>query len=231
MWPHRGRGTDGGGLILAVDQRATAPAATEDSLLSLVKRRTKPRVILLNDDLSIAFAEADATAFLMGLMEFPEARISRLPAALERSVRDVLKLWDDQGAEDEQVTAPLPNTIMRVSRLHGPTGSFIAAFVEEHQRREDLAGAAIRFRLTRREVQVLELILGGHSAVQIAQRLEIAETTVADYFKNLQRKTGAKNRADMLAKVLGWDDTAVSARAARQAGAPVTDGVTGFAAS
>lgn len=57
---------------------------------------------------------------------------------------------------------------MRVSRLHGPTGSLIAAFVEEHQRREDLAGAAIRFRLTRREVPVLELILGGHSAVEIA---------------------------------------------------------------
>ncbi|MDQ6929729.1 MAG: helix-turn-helix transcriptional regulator [Candidatus Eremiobacteraeota bacterium] len=169
-----------------------------------MRKRSKPRVVLLNEDLSIAFAEADAMAFIAAMLDFPTEKIVRLPAKLESSVEKIVQTWMRTKSIAEQVVAPLPSTILRVTQLSGPAGSFIAVFIEEHQRREDLAGAARRYALSRRELEVLTLILGGMNATEIAANMNIAETTVSDYFKHLLRKTGAKNRADMLAKVLGW---------------------------
>ncbi len=182
-----------------------AEARNEDRMLSILKRRAKPRVVLLDQNLSIAFAQADAITFLSAYSPAPHAEINRLPAALEAAVRHVLALWVSAGRVSEEIVAPLPSVLLRVSRLDGPTGSFVAVFLEEHSRREDLASAGRRFSLTRRELQVLSLILAGASAGEIATQLHIAETTVSGYFKSLLRKTEAKNRADMLAKILGWD--------------------------
>jgi DNA-binding NarL/FixJ family response regulator len=49
-------------------------------------------------------------------------------------------------------------------------------------------------KLTRREKQVLELILGAHSTREIASRLGIEQGTVKAYVARLLRKTGADNR-------------------------------------
>jgi DNA-binding NarL/FixJ family response regulator len=48
--------------------------------------------------------------------------------------------------------------------------------------------------LTKREQQVLELILGAHSTREIASRLGIEQGTVKAYISRLMRKTGADNR-------------------------------------
>ncbi|HEY8298376.1 MAG TPA: helix-turn-helix transcriptional regulator [Candidatus Baltobacteraceae bacterium] len=185
----------------------------DDSLISIVKRRAKPRVILLDSTLAIAFAEADAMAFLAAFSQFPTKQITHLPPVLETAVRKVVECWTVTGDLREQVLAPLPQILLRVSHLGGPSGSFVAVFLEDHLRREDLASVGRRFALTRREVQVLTLILNGLNAAEIALRLSIAETTVSDYFKSLMRKTNAKNRADMLAKALGWDGSGENAKA------------------
>ncbi|MGA9061235.1 MAG: response regulator transcription factor [Terracidiphilus sp.] len=49
-------------------------------------------------------------------------------------------------------------------------------------------------KLTQREQQVLELILGAHSTREIAIRLGIEQRTVKAYVARLMRKTGADNR-------------------------------------
>jgi len=177
----------------------------DEALLSIIKRRAKPRVLLLDDNLEIAFAEADAMAALSALLNFPKEKITRLPHLFEEAVRRIVERWEASGSVIEQLAAPTKNFILRVSKLSGAAGSFIAVFLEERSRREDLAGATRRYNLTRRELQVLTLILGGLNAAEIAENLHIAETTVSDYFKHLLKKTNARNRADMLAKVLGWD--------------------------
>jgi hypothetical protein len=50
---------------------------------------------------------------------------------------------------------------------------------------------------------VLRLALGGFSAAEIATRLAIAETTAQVYLKRLLQKTNSRNRAQMVATVLG----------------------------
>jgi DNA-binding NarL/FixJ family response regulator len=52
--------------------------------------------------------------------------------------------------------------------------------------------------LTPRELEVLRLIRDGHRNKQIAQKLEIAETTVNFHIKNLLDKLGARDRTHAL---------------------------------
>jgi hypothetical protein len=53
-----------------------------------------------------------------------------------------------------------------------------------------LASAARRFAFTKRE----------------RADLSISQSTVTGYFKILLRKTESRNRSEMVAKVLGWDE-------------------------
>lgn len=179
----------------------------DKSLETIVQRRAKPRVMFLDEALHIAFAEPEAADMLLRVSSSSDGEAHRLPHVLEDAVAAVVDGWRQAGQEREAVIRPVPSLVLRVSRLAGTAGSYVAVFIEHGTRREDLTGTAQRYGLTRREVEVLTLILNGLSGGEIAQNLSIAETTVADYVKQLLRKTGAKNRADMLARVLGWNGT------------------------
>ena len=72
--------------------------------------------------------------------------------------------------------------------------------------------ARTRFGLSQREFDVLSLLLDGKTAAEIAQTLCIAVSTTVDYVKRLMNKTNARNRADMVAIVLGWKDDRELAR-------------------
>jgi DNA-binding NarL/FixJ family response regulator len=57
-------------------------------------------------------------------------------------------------------------------------------------------------RFTERQRQVLELLVGGATNVEIADRLTVAETTVKSHVKQIFRKLGASNRAEAIARYL-----------------------------
>jgi len=61
----------------------------------------------------------------------------------------------------------------------------------------NLSNIIYRQQLTRREQQVLELILGAHSTREIASQLGIEQRTVKAYVGRLMRKTGADNRIQL----------------------------------
>lgn len=95
--------------------------------------------------------------------------------------------------------------ILRVARVTGCEGTMFILSVEEDSNRSGLMRAARRHELTRRETEVLGLILDGSSAGEIAEALAISEHTVQGYFKRLLFKTGARNRVSMVAGVLDWN--------------------------
>ncbi len=108
-------------------------------------------------------------------------------------------------AASEQFFGPIAGRILRIVPLKGPQATrFYAAFLENEARREDLRDAVARFSFTPREVEVLNCILNGMSAAEIAEDLCIAQVTVFDHFKHISHKTKARNRADMLAKIFNW---------------------------
>ena len=59
------------------------------------------------------------------------------------------------------------------------------------------------YRLTNREVEILELVLAGSvSTSAISEKLSIAESTVNKYIESLSRKLGFKSRSSLLAGIL-----------------------------
>jgi DNA-binding NarL/FixJ family response regulator len=95
--------------------------------------------------------------------------------------------------------------VVRLSRLSGPEGTLYALIFGTNHNRDSLLRAATRYTLTRRQSEVLALILEGDSVGEIAEALCISENTVQGYVKSLLSKTKSRNRPAMVAKVLDWN--------------------------
>ena len=79
--------------------------------------------------------------------------------------------------------------------------------VEAVRSQKHLAAAVAPFALTRRETQILALILDGTPGPEMASGLNLAESTIQSYLKKLLEKTRSPNRYGMVAKVLGWQSS------------------------
>ncbi len=106
-------------------------------------------------------------------------------------------------SEDQQVAGAVRYLAMRSSlglRPYLLLTSSIARTKAAHAG-PSLAHLAERFDLSRREVQMAELILKGHSAEEIGTRLKIALPTVKSHIRNILRKAGAKTRLQFIGLV------------------------------
>ena len=128
-------------------------------------------------------------------------------ALLENSCRIVERLLLDESAPVEARCEVLDaHHMLRIIPLSGKRAGFFAVFFEMISSRNPLGFAAQRFDLTKREVQVLELLGSGCSTAEIAQQLFISEGTVSDHVKNLFRKTNTNRRSGLLARVYRDDN-------------------------
>lgn len=64
---------------------------------------------------------------------------------------------------------------------------------------EDKVGPGGRFKLTRREQDVLERLVSGHTNRDIASELFISEKTASVHISNIKSKLGANGRAEIAA--------------------------------
>jgi DNA-binding CsgD family transcriptional regulator len=126
-----------------------------------------------------------------------------LPGDLPPALKSRLGAWAISDTSLEMTFEPQPGILVHATRLGGDD-DFIGLQVSTVCVRDEMAVARRRFGLSRREVDVVQLLLHGESACEIAQRLGIGEYTVGDYLKRVFLKTRVRNRAQMIAKVLGW---------------------------
>lgn len=119
-----------------------------------------------------------------------------------RRVREIVSVCSDV-AQSSVVVLRNGSRTLRVSRLDGQETLF--ALVLEIDRNEaKMIRAVTRYQLTRRQTEVLALLLDGASANDVARALVISEYTAQGYVKSLLTKTASHNRAEMVAKVLDW---------------------------
>jgi PAS domain S-box-containing protein len=64
--------------------------------------------------------------------------------------------------------------------------------------------------LTTRERQVIELVALGHTGPEVGDELHISHDTVRTHVRNAMRKTGARSRAELVAKALADGHIAVA---------------------
>lgn len=166
--------------------------------LDVLRRRQAPCFAVLAEDMRIVSAE-HRLASVCTSSGYAPPRNGRLPAVLEQTLCNML-------AESPEGTAAICGSVLiRATILEGVEGRRIAVSLERLAHRAPLETAAERFALTPREATVLELILQGLCAKDIAVRLQIAQTTVGEYFKHLAVKTGTHGRAHMIARVLDYN--------------------------
>lgn len=173
------------------------------SALDGIERRIRPQIILLDGDYTVALAEWDTGMELFRKLGLEVRHAKRLLPNVEERVREAVSRLTADPLAPSSISVD-GSLIVRVAVLKGGSLPQIALFVEPSRRREDLRSAAKRFSLTQRQLEVLRFIMHGLCAREIAQLLSISESTVGDYFKQLLQKTGARNRADMVARVLNW---------------------------
>jgi DNA-binding NarL/FixJ family response regulator len=147
-----------------------------------------------------ALVEADVTGRVQALEE--------ALAATERSPFGLLALWIrlDLGRElaslsRERAIEELEETVARAS---GPGAATVVELAEQALRglgiRTWRRGAAAET-LSDRERQIVELVAAGASNPEIAQELFLSRKTVERHVSNVLRKVGARNRAELAAKV------------------------------
>ena len=80
----------------------------------------------------------------------------------------------------------------------------VAVFIIEEtiSNKLDMNRIRQRFRLTRRETDVLRRVIDGLKNSEIARSLEIAEQTVKDHLSNIYMKSGFENRLALMRSLL-----------------------------
>lgn len=83
-------------------------------------------------------------------------------------------------------------------------GGYIFVLVERTSpsKKINIQKAAKIFRLSKREIEVLELVVQGLKNKEIAQRLCISVYTIEDHIKKIMKKMQAGNRTSIIAKLL-----------------------------
>jgi DNA-binding NarL/FixJ family response regulator len=160
---------------------AVQVSTAEDALLEY--RRIRPDLVIMDQRLPGA-SGTDAVVSIRA--EFPQAQILMLTTASgDIEIQRALRAGAAAYVLKSTPQAELLNIIRRVAagRKHIP--SDVASRMAEHMGQEDL---------TRREMEVLELIREGNKNKQIADKLSISETTVNFHIKNIVDKLQANDR-------------------------------------
>ena len=133
----------------------------------------------------------------------PEAR--RLPIFLDQAVRRLTASWDFSriGTCAGRMSHPLHGLALRVvPMLRNEVYAGVFLDVREDGRKTDQTVST--FRISSREREVLHALLDGRSIAEIAQSLNLAESTINDHVARMISKTKTRNRIQMAATLLGW---------------------------
>ncbi len=146
-------------------------------------RRHRPDVTLMD----LRLPGANGTDILIAILgEFPGARIIMLSSSdsdgeIQRALRSGAAGYVLKSMPQDELLAAI-RSVHAGKRRVPPE---VAALLAEHLGEEDL---------TRREVEVLQLIRDGQKNKQIADQLSISENTVNFHIKNIVGKLGANDR-------------------------------------
>jgi DNA-binding CsgD family transcriptional regulator len=182
-----------GGFHLEHEPERPAPPAEQ----------AEAAMYVLDRDLAIVLAWTAENERRIALTPLKARLENRLPPILEEAVRELTSAWTaDASSLKPGVAQPVPFLVVRTQPLSGPAGLFIGVSIERSRSGNSLTDAAAHFSISPREIQVLALLLDGAQLEDVAKRLHIASSTVQDHIKSLLRKTGSRNRSELIAKVL-----------------------------
>lgn len=190
--------------------RLQPPARSADAQVephqATIAPSTEEAFYILNRDLEIILAWSAEDQRRIALTGLHTRIAERLPVVLEETVRAMTSAWAG-GSAKASGARPVSFLVVRTQPMSGPAGLFIGVRIDRFQPPNSLTGAASRFHISPREVQVLALLLDGNHLDQIADRLSITSSTVQDHIGSMLGKTDSRNRSELIARVLGWESS------------------------
>lgn len=108
----------------------------------------------------------------------------------------------DDGAAP--AAGPLDDPLLRDHLQHlieaaGPAAAAAAAALAARAASAAPVAPVLEQPLTRKEIRVLELLVEGHSNSAMASRLFVSDSTIRTHLRNINQKTGARNRTQAVA--------------------------------
>ncbi|MFN2450603.1 MAG: response regulator transcription factor [Candidatus Baltobacteraceae bacterium] len=162
-------------------------------------RRSIPAVYVVDSALRVLYSRVDPSE------RRRECRPDGvdLPPIVAHTVRSLMNSRSGmQPVPDALSSAPNASLVVRVIWLDGE-GDAMAVLVERLKMRNYLNAAEARYSLSPREVEVLGLLLEGSTNAEIGQCLHIAESTAIFHVKRLLQKMQARNRTELVSKLVG----------------------------
>jgi DNA-binding CsgD family transcriptional regulator len=167
----------------------------------VVAQRAVPALFVLDRTLRVLHDREDPTERRKDCAFQTASR--RLPPLIERAVQSLLETAKDQKHPRGLTAVPNGSVLVRVLPLDGSTTARYAVLVERFKMRGNLRAVAARYALSKREHEALALVVKGARDSEIASRLQISHSTAIFHVKRLMAKTGARNRTELVAKVVG----------------------------
>jgi DNA-binding CsgD family transcriptional regulator len=154
--------------------------------VAISKRREAPRFIICDAAMGVLFASPDLEA----IISIENALESLKPQCRQSlaSRATVFHAYNDE-------------TVLRIVPLSDRLFGCVTIFVDTYSHRGSVFEAAQRFGLTKREAEVLQMVIHGRSSLEIAALLFIAQSTVADHTKSVMRKLGVSKRMELISVV------------------------------
>jgi DNA-binding CsgD family transcriptional regulator len=201
---------------LSQPEGAEEESSSFELLESIVEKRAGPGILLLTSSNQLLYKDRQAWELCAQLHHGTgKSSNGALPPAiieLANEVNRLLQIWPD--AKDwEQIRIkrvignpdhPILLSGLGLPDRHGLQQARILITLEEIGRRN---GAVIRhvkemFRLTEREVTVVENLLKGWTNKEIANEIGVTEQTVKEHIKHVMAKTKTTTRTGILVQVL-----------------------------
>jgi FixJ family two-component response regulator len=153
----------------------------------------------------IAFAKPDVPACLIIDLDLPDINGLDLQARIADTVHPPIVFVTDRGDVSSSVRALKAGAIDVLTKpldLHELAVAIDAAILHDvstHAKRVELAALRHRYaRLSRREREVLPLVIGGRLNKQAASELGISETTFQIHRRNVMRKMESGSLAELV---------------------------------
>lgn len=185
-------------------------------LTDILRRRQRPLLMLLNQHAELLYASAPPKHDFSAAREPPDPRIDAALAEAQRLFHDpqpaasiVKQLVIDKPGERCALVI-LENQfycmrLFRLQKIDEDADELYAALVEPIGNPKltavNLEQAKGLFRLSKREVDVLDALMSGMTDKEIALRLSVSVETVRAYLKSIRAKLGVKTRTAIVSTI------------------------------
>ncbi len=176
----------------------------EPGIAAVLLRMCPVGILLIDNKIDIAYENAEASRFIARFgMPVEVRRISgRMFEALRSSRMN--ELFPGEVYIEKTFDRSTSKWLFKLSVIEKPQPLVVVFIIEESiANRLNMNEIRIRYRLSRRQTDVLRRVLRGLKNTQIAEDLAITEQTVKDHLSSIYVKMGIRNRKDLMRLFMG----------------------------